>query len=141
MTISRAILNRLAALEARKLNTYVPPPPIPLGLYLVGFFGGHYTPVQSPRENYALAIAGREKGDGDDVLWRGSAIRRFDKMSPEQVAERHNEALQRIFRRRKIDPDAPGPCPKVDRMLKQLAKSGLPIPAASWGVAPASAPV
>jgi len=138
--MNRTVLKRIEALEARKLNTYVPPPPIPLGLYIVGFFGGYYTPVQSPRENYALAIAGREKGDGDDDLWRASAIRRFDKLSAEQVAERHQNAWDRLFRKRKIDPVTLEPWGKVQKMLKQLDKAGI-MPEASGGRRPVSASV
>jgi hypothetical protein len=130
---NRTILKRLEALEQRKRDVYVPPPPIPLGLYIVGFFGGHYTPLQSPRENYALAIAGREKGDGDDDFWRASAIRRFDKLSPAEVAERHRKAWERICRRRGIDPATLEPWTKAERMFKALDK-GTRVPAASWGV-------
>jgi hypothetical protein len=129
----RDILARIQALEARKANTYVPPPPPPLSLYLVGYFGGYYDQNQSPRKNYALALAGRTKADGDDDMWRARAVRRFGKMSPEEVSEKHQAVWARILKRHKIDPSTMEPHDRLMRMLRRLEKAGV-APAASWGV-------
>jgi hypothetical protein len=117
---SAAIIKRLEALEARRQDTYVAPKPPSLALYIVAYFGGKFDPVQSPFGNYAAALG-------------CASAAAFHKLSADEIAERHAKAWQRICRRRGIDPQTLEPWPKAEKMLRQLSKAGLPIPAENWG--------
>jgi hypothetical protein len=89
--MNRQLLARLEALENRKQNVYVPPPPIPLAMYLVAFFAGKWQPHESPADAYHRGL-GLERAT------------QFHALTSEEVAERHRTAFARICRRRKIDP-------------------------------------
>jgi hypothetical protein len=126
------IIKRLQALEQRRTTRYVPPPAPSLVLYIIAYFGGHFDAKRSPRENYELAIAGHVKADGDDPdIWPANAFKRFRKLSPAEVAERHVKVLARILKRRGIDLVTWQPWDKVEKLLKALHKSGI-VPADSW---------
>jgi hypothetical protein len=115
-------LERLEALENPKQNVYAPPKPPALSLYLVGFFGGKSDANASPFENYYHALGCENANE-------------FSKLDAEQVAERHRNAMGRIFKRRGIDLDTASPG-EIDavfmKLVKKLAKSGMPVPEASW---------
>jgi hypothetical protein len=115
----RELLDRLEKLEQRQQNKYVPPPPIPLSMFLIAYFDGGWQPGESAADAYNRSL---------NCQWAAELVA----LTAEQVRERHNAALERIFRKRKIDPQALEPWPKVEKMLKRLYKSGLPVPAASW---------
>jgi hypothetical protein len=117
----RDIIARVTALEARRDNTYVPPPPVPLALYIVGYFGGKYSATASPFENYYHALGCERAGE-------------FYKLSAEQVTERHEKVLTRILKRRGIDRAILEPWDNVERMLRKLVKAAI-APPDSWGVA------
>jgi hypothetical protein len=91
-------------LEARKRAAPKPVLP-PIGAYLIAHFGGHYDGKRSPRESYAAALDGCKDGD------LRATLERFDALTPEQRAERHGKALERLLKRRKLEP-----------MLRKLAK-------------------
>jgi hypothetical protein len=59
----------------------------------------------------------------------------FHALTSEEVAERHCAAMRRIFKRRGIDLDNASR-DEIDvvliKLAKQLAKSGMPVPEASW---------
>jgi hypothetical protein len=114
------VLRRIEKLEQRQSTAYKPAPPVPLSMYLVGYFSTTYDPTQSPFLNYATALGCQ------------SALE-FHSLTSEQIADRHRAAWERICRRRKIDPDTLQPWDKVERMLRKLDKAGI-VPAASWKV-------
>jgi hypothetical protein len=43
----RELLDRLEKLEQRQQNKYVPPPPIPLSMFLIAYFDGGWQPGES----------------------------------------------------------------------------------------------
>jgi hypothetical protein len=89
--MSAALERRVAVLEGERRDAYVPPPPVPLSLYIVGYFGGRFDVNASPCENYYRALGCENANE-------------FSKLDAEQVAERHRAAWERICRRRQIDP-------------------------------------
>jgi hypothetical protein len=120
--MNKAILKRIEALEARKQAEPKPASPIPLAVYLVALFAGRWQPNESPADAY----------------YRGLGLERanqFHALSPDQASERHRNAMRRIFKRRGIDLDTASR-DEIDavlmKLVKKLAKSGMPVPDSSW---------
>jgi hypothetical protein len=122
--MNKDILRRLEKLESRQRSAYKPPSPVPLALYLIGYFSTTYDPTQSPFLNYATAL-GCQSG------------LEFHSLTSEQLTERHRAAWERICRRREIDPDTLQPWDKVERMLRKLDRARI-VPAKTWGAAVAA---
>ena len=117
-----ALERRVAVLESRKCNTYVSPPPIPLSMYLVALFAGRWQPHESPATAYHRALGCENVAD-------------YHKLTAEDRHERHRNAMRKIFRRRGVDLDTASPG-EIDavlmKLVKKLAKSGMPVPDSSW---------
>jgi hypothetical protein len=54
--MNKDILRRLEKLESRQRSAYRPPAPVPLSLYLVGYFSDRFDAKASPAENYYRAL-------------------------------------------------------------------------------------
>jgi hypothetical protein len=70
-------------------------PHVPLALYLVGFFSPTYDPAQSPFVNYHRALE----------YERLKSSQYLDLLASAELQERHDPALAKIFRKRRIDPN------------------------------------
>jgi hypothetical protein len=109
---------RIEKIESRQRGAYKPPPPVPLSLYIVGYFGGRFDANASPCENYYRALGCESAND-------------YHALAPEERAERHRAAWERLCRRRQIDPETLQPWERFGRLLRKLDKAKI-VPAASW---------
>ena len=88
--MNRALLTRLEKLEAKQRDAKrAAPKPPPISVYLLAYFGNNHNPIESPAGNYARALGCETSTD-------------FHALTPEQVAERHAKALERLLKRRKL---------------------------------------
>jgi hypothetical protein len=54
----RELLDRLEKLEQRQQNKYVPPPPIPLSMFLIAYFDGGWQPGESAADPVPISEVG-----------------------------------------------------------------------------------
>ena len=118
--MNKGLVARLEKLEARKKDVYVPPPVAPFKRVLGGLFRRPVpsAPVACYELRPRLGLRVRDRLPQLDARATGRPP--------------HAKAVERICRRRRIDPISLEPRDKFERMLKQISKSGLPIPAESW---------
>jgi hypothetical protein len=124
--MNKGTLKRLELLEAKRAKRKVQAKaalPAPLSCYLIACLGGHFDPGDSPAMNYARGLGLNKASD-------------LAKLTPAEHHELHRKAWFKIFKRRGVNLDGLATPEEFDvvlmKLAKQLAKSGMPVPVASW---------